>query len=75
MGCVSFFPYTGEKMPNATIKTVTVAAGNTIKAGIFVTYVSGSTTQVQVPPSGTTSFDGVARTSGVGGDTITIYTP
>ena len=61
---------------NATVKEYQVYSGATIKAGDFVEIVSGT----QVRKTTTSQFDGVAKTSGVGGtttvpnDLVSIYT-
>lgn len=60
----------GRESIIGTLVTKTVAAGATITAGDFITFDSANNA---APYSGT--IDGVARSSGIAGETILVYTP
>ena len=68
---------------NGIIKDYYVYAGSNVSAGDLVEYingVAGQTTETQVRPTTSSKFDGVAKTSGVGGTStahnqqVSIYT-
>lgn len=51
-------------------KIYSVYTGQTIKTGNFVEFIDGA-----VRNATTSSFNGIAKTSGSGGDTIKVYVP